>query len=46
VLRDSNDTQELLARPARTVNEALALAVAELDAVTAWVDTAVPEWLT
>jgi hypothetical protein len=34
VLRDSNDRQALLARPARTIQLALALAVAELDELT------------
>jgi len=43
LLADSKETQELLARPARTVQEALLFSVAELDEETTWVVTVAPE---
>src|SRR4051812_34510322 len=44
VFLDSKDTQELLARPLRTIQEALALSVDELDELTTAVSTVLPEW--
>ncbi len=44
MLRDSNDTHELLPRPARTIQDAFALSVAELLDETTWVEAVAPEW--